>query len=78
MQLKIDYLRRRLRRKRQRRTPSDSDPSFEDEEGGSYRPRSRISHSASFSYNKDCHYKWRSKSPPHKGLGNDVMSKALN
>lgn len=78
MQLEIDRLHRRLRRERRRRTPSDSDPSFDDNGDGSYRPRSKTPSSESLSYDEDRHYKRRSKSPSRKGLGNDAMSKALN
>ena len=78
MQLEIDHLRRRLRHKQQRRTPSNFDPSFDDDEDGSYRHMSKTPPSESFSHNEDCHYKQRSKSPSHKGMGNDAMSKALN
>ena len=31
-----------------------------------------------FSNDKDHHNEWRSKSSPHKGLGNDTISRALN
>ena len=41
MQLEIDRLRRRLRRERWRRAPSNSKPSFNDDRDGSYRPRLR-------------------------------------
>ena len=80
MQLEIDRLHRRLRCKRRRRTPSDSNPSFDDEGDGSYKLRSRTLPSESFSYDEDedHRYKRRSKSPPRQGLGNDVMSRALN
>ena len=78
MQLEIDRLRKRLRCKRRKRTPSDSDPSFDDDEDDNYRLRSRTPPSESFSHDGDCHYKWRNKSPSHKGLGNDAMNKALN
>ena len=78
MQLEIDRLHRRLCHERQRRTPSDFDPSSDDDRDGSYRPRSRTSLSESFSYDKDRHYKQRSKSPSRKGTGNDAISRALN
>ena len=78
LQLEIDRLHKRLCHERQRRTPSDSDLSSDDEDDGSYKPRSRTPPSESFSYNKDHHYIRRSKSPPRKGLGNDAMSRALN
>ena len=41
MQLEINRLRRRLRRERRGRTPSNSDFSSDDDRDGSYRPRSR-------------------------------------
>ena len=78
MQLEIDRLRRRLRRERLRRTPPDSGPSSDDDGDGSYKPRSRTPPSESFLYYEDRHYKRRSKSPSHKGLGNDAMSRAFN
>ena len=62
MQLEIDRLRRRLRYEQQRRTPSDSGPSFDDDGDNSYRPRSRTPPSESFLYDEDRHYKQRSKS----------------
>ena len=32
----------------------------------------------SFSYDEEYHRRSRYKSPPHKGLGNDAMNKALS
>ena len=78
LQLEIDRLRRRLCRKQRRRTPSDSNLSFNDKGDGSYKPRSKTPPSESFSYDEDCHYKRRSKSPCRKGLGNDAISRALS
>ena len=57
---------------------SYSNPSFDDDGDGSYRPRSRTPPNESFSYDKDYRYKQRSKSPSRKGLGNVTMSRALN
>ena len=59
-------------------TPSDSDPSFDDDGDGSYKPKSKNPPSESFSCDEDRHYKRRSKSPSRKGTGNDAMSRALN
>ena len=78
MQLEINSLRKRLRREGQRRTPSNSDFSFDDVGDGSYKPRSKAPSSESFSCDKDSHRKRRSKSSSCKGLGNYAMSKALN
>jgi len=77
MQLEIDRLRRRLRRERQR-TPSNSDPSFDDDRDGSYRLRSRTPPSKSFLCDEDHHYERKNKSLSRKGLGNDALSRALN
>ena len=78
MQLEIDRLQRRLRRERRRRTPSSFGPSSGDESDNSYRPRSRTPPSESFSYDEDYHYKEKGKGPSRKGVGDDVMSRALN
>ena len=58
--------------------PPNFDVSFEGEKDASYRRRSRTPHSKSFSYEKEHHHKHRYKSLPHRGLGNDAMSKELN
>ena len=78
MQLKIDHLKRKLRHEQRRWTPFDSNFSSDDEEGGSYRPRSRTSPTESFSYDEDYHHEHRNKSSSRKGLGNGAMSRALD
>ena len=78
MQLEIDQLKRKLRHARRERTPSNSNVSSEDEKDASYRRRSRTPPSESFFYDKEHHHKHRYKSLPHRGLGNDTMSKELN
>ena len=78
MQLEIDHLKRKLCHERWRRTHSNLDFSSDDEEDGSYRPRSRTPTSESFSYDEDSHHTRRSRSPSRKGMGNDAMSRALN
>ena len=75
MQLEIYHLRRKLRRKQRRGTPSSLESQSDDDD--SYKPRSRTPPSESFSYNEDCHHRRRSRSPTHRGLGNDAMSRAL-
>ena len=57
MQLEIDRLHKRLCRERRRKTPSDSNPSSDDDRDGSYKPRSRTSLSESFLYDEDHHHK---------------------
>ena len=76
--MEIDHLKRKLRHEWRRRTPSNSDFSSEGEKDGSYRCRSRTPPSESFSYVKDYHCERRNRNSSSKGLGNDVMSRALN
>ena len=78
LQLEINHLKRKLCHEWRRRTSSNSDFSSNDEEDVSYKPRSRIPPSESFSYDKDYHHERRKGSLSSKGLGNDVMSRALN
>ena len=78
MQLEIDQLKRKLCHAQREQTPSNSDVSSESEEDASYKRRSRTPPSESFSYDEEYHHKCRYKNLPHKGLGNDSMSKALN
>ena len=56
MQLEIDHLKRKLCHELQRRILSNSDFSSDDEEDGSYRPKSRTLPSEFFSYNEDYHH----------------------
>ena len=78
MQLKIDNLKKELRCAQQKRTPSSFDMSSNDENDDNYRRRSKTPPSETFSYDEKHYHKCRNKSLPHKGLGNDTMSKALN
>ena len=78
MQRKIDDLKKKLRRAQQKRSPFSFDVSSNNEEDTSYKRRSRTLLSESFSYDEECHHQRKYKSPPCKGVGNDIMSKALN
>ena len=78
MQWEIDQLKRKLHHARQEQTLSNHDFSSESEEDASYRQKSRTPPSESFSYNEKHHRKRGYKRLPHKGLGNDTMSKAFN
>ena len=78
MQLEINHLKRKLRRKQRRRTPSISDFSSDGEEDGSYRRKSRTPPSDSFSYDEDYHHKRRNENSSSTSLGNYAMSRALN
>ena len=61
MQLEIDRLCRRLCREQRRRTSLDSDPSFDNDRDGSYRPKSRTPPSKSFSCDEGHHYERENK-----------------
>ena len=85
MQLEIDHLKKSLRhewRRRatswRRRATSVSDSSFDSEEDGSYRHRSRTPPNESFSYDEDYQHEHRNRDSSLRGLGNDVMRRALN
>ena len=78
MQLEINHLKKKLCHARRKRTSSNSNVSFDDEEDASYRRRLRTLPNEYFSYDEEHHRKRRYKSPPHKGLGNDAISKVLN
>ena len=55
MKLEIDRLHRKLCHERRRMTPSDFDPSFDDDGDGSYKPKSKSPPSESFSCDEDRH-----------------------
>ena len=69
IQLKIDRLRRRLRCERWRRTPSNSNFSFDDDRDGSYRLRSRTPSSESFSCDEDYYHKRKIRAHLAKAWG---------
>ena len=79
MQREIDHLKRELCHEWRKRSPSISYFSSNDEDDGSYRQRSRTSHSECFSYDDEyCHeHKNRNINSSSKGLGNDALSRAL-
>ncbi|XP_075665618.1 uncharacterized protein LOC142635322 [Castanea sativa] len=78
MQLEIDHLKRKLRHRQRKGTPSTSDPSFGDDGDSSYRPRSRTPPSESYSCEGDSLLDHKKKSLSCKCLGNDAMNRALN
>ena len=78
MQCEIDELKRELCHAWRRCLSPNSELSSEETNGASYRQRSRTLPSESFSYDEKYHHRCRYKTPPRKGLGNDVKSKALS
>ena len=78
MQREIDELKRELHHTQRKHLSPNSELSSKDANDASYKQRSRTPPSESFSYDEEYHRKRRYKSPPRKGLGNDVMNKALS
>ena len=78
MQREIDDLKKQLRQAKQKQYPSNSNVSSNDEEDTVYRQRSRTPPSESFSYEDEYFHQRKSRSPSHKGVGNDVIKKALS
>ena len=78
MQRKIDDLKKRLRRAQRKQSPSNSDISSNDEEDTSYRQRSGTPLSESFSCEEEHLHKRRRGSPSRRGVGTNVMKKALS
>ena len=78
MQREIDDLKKRLRQAQWKQTPSSSDVSFNDEEDASYRQQSGTPPSESFSCKEENPHKRKRKSPSRRGVGTNIMKKALN
>ena len=76
LQQEIDDLKKKLRCVQRKRSPSSSDTN--DEGDDNYRQRLRNPPSETFSYEEEHYHKRRHKSPSHKGLVNDTMSKTLD
>ena len=78
MQRAIDDLKKRLRRAQRNQTPSNSYVSSNDEEDASYKQWLGTPPSESFSCEEENPHKRRRRSPSGKGVGSNVMKKALN
>ena len=78
MQREIDDLKKQLHRAKQKRFPSSSDVSSNNEDDTIYRQWSRTPHSESFSCEEEYLHKRKRRSPSRKGVGTDVMKKALS
>ena len=78
MQREIDDLKKRLRRAQRKQSPPSSDVSSNDEEDTSYQQRSGTPPSESFSWEEEHLQKRRRRSPSKKGVGTNVMKKALS
>ena len=78
MQREIDDLKKRLHRAQRKQTPSSFDVSSNDKEDASYKQRSRTPPSESVSCEEENPHKRRHRSPSGKGVGTNVMKKALS
>ena len=78
MQREIDEMKKELRHAQRRHPSPNSDLSSEEIDDATYRQRSRTLPNDTFSYNEEYRYRRKYKSSPRKGLGNDVMNKALS
>ena len=78
MQREIDNLKRRLCRAQRKQSPPNSNVSSNDEEDTINRQRSRTPPSESFSCEEEHLHKRRRRSPSGRGVGTNVMKKALS
>ena len=78
LQREIDYLKKKLHRAQRKQTPSSSDVSFNDDRDASYRKRSETPPSESYSCEEEHSRKRKRRSPSGRGVGTNVMKKALN
>ena len=78
MQREIDELKRQLRRAQRKQSPPSSDVSSNDEENIIYRQQSRTPPSESLSCEEEHLHKRKRRSPSRRGVGTDVMKKALS
>ena len=78
LQREIDDLKKKFRRAQQKRTPSSSDVSSNDDGDASYRIRSETPPSESFSCDEEYFRKRKRRSPSGRGVGTNVMKKALS
>ena len=78
MQREIDELKKEVRRTGRRHSSPNSELSSEETDDATYRRKSKTPPSETFSYDEEYRHRCRYKSPPRKGLGNNVMNKALS
>ena len=78
MQREIDDLKKQLRRAQRKQSPPSSDVYSNDKEDTSYKQRLETSPSESFSCEEEHLHKRRRRSPFERGVGTNVMKKALS
>ena len=78
MQHEIDELKKELHHAQRRCTSPNFKLSSKETNDATYKRRSRTPPSETFSCDEEYRHRRRNKSPPHKGLGNNAMNKALS
>ena len=78
LQWEIDDLKKKLRRAQRKQTPSSSDVSSNDDGDASYRKRLETPPSESYSCEEEYSRKRKRRSPSGRGVGTNVMKKALS
>ena len=78
LQREINDLKKKLRRAQRKQIPSSSDVSSNDDGDTSYRKRSETPPSESNSCEEKHSHKRRRRSPSGRGVGTNVMKKALS
>ena len=78
MQREINDLKKQFRRAQRKQSPPSSNVSSNDKEDTSYRQRSETPPSESFSCENEHLHKRRRRSPSGRGVGTNVMKKALS
>ena len=78
MQREIDELKKELYCARRRHSSPNSELSSEETDDATYKRRSKIPPSKTFSGDEEYRHKRKNKSPTYKGLGNNAMNEALN
>lgn len=78
MQIEIERLKRELCHEKRKRAASHHDGDSDDGQDITYEQRSRTPISKTFSYEDEHPRKKQPQGPPHGGVGNNAMSKALN
>ena len=78
LQREIDDLKRKLRHAKRKQTPSSFDVSSNDDGDANYREHSETPPSESYSYEEERSRKRRRRSPSGRGVGTNVMKKALS
>ena len=78
LQWEIDDLKKRLHQAQRKQTPSNSNVSSNDDEDVSYRKRSETPPSEFYFCEEEYSRKRRRKNPSRRGVGTNIMKKALS